>query len=152
MAGEAKQVTLTKGTRLYYRKGEATAWEIMARIKDYPGMRSAPERVDTTDLSDEMHTYIPGLPDAPELTFNIHHSKELALEIIGSEGIEHEYAVVFGDDGEYGWYYTKGEHFYSSTEGQVNTPHNAQITLYPSQKVEFMSEAFVGATEPGAGA
>lgn len=148
MAEEAKQVTLTKSTRLYYRKGAATAWEIMARIKDYPGMRSAPERIDTTDLSDEMRTYIPGLPDAPEMTFNIHHSKELALKIIESEGTEHEYAVVFGEEGESGWYYTKGEHFYSSTEGQVNTPHNAQITLYPSQKVEFKSEAFVVGTQP----
>ena len=51
MAGEAKQVTLTKGTRLYYRTGEATTWEIMARIKDYPGMRSSPASPKTTAYS-----------------------------------------------------------------------------------------------------
>ena len=61
----------TYGIALMY-KAEGDTYSKLIDIKDFPDLGGAPEMIETTTLSDNMQTYIPGIQslDALEFTAN----------------------------------------------------------------------------------
>lgn len=68
---------------------EVSSWKKLIDITDYPDLISAPERIETTTLSNEVsRTYIADLRDTEAFTFgnNFEHAKYKALNTPGGEG------------------------------------------------------------------
>lgn len=87
--------TLTKKSFLM-RKVSST-YSKLVDIKDYPDMKQTPETVDTTTLSDLMHTYIPALPDpGGALTFTANYIPTDYQTLEGLKDTECDLALWLG--------------------------------------------------------
>jgi len=99
--------TSTAGTYLMYSTDDGLTYDELCKIKDYPILGSAPNKIDTTDLSaTEMTTYIFGLKDAPDFNFKANYDKTV-FSTISALNDEYKFAIYMGDmtgtDGKYGW-------------------------------------------------
>lgn len=66
-------------------------------IKDFPDLGSEPEQLQTTTLSDYMHTYIPGIKDTGgALPFTCNYDKTTYASLLAMEGVETNFAIWFG--------------------------------------------------------
>lgn len=65
-------------------------------IKDFPDLGGAPEMLETTTLSDEMQTYIPGIQSLDALEFTANYDKTDYDKLKKLEGVTNTYAVWFG--------------------------------------------------------
>lgn len=93
MATLTKKTFLMKGTT----SGSTTTYSKLVDIKDYPDMKQTPDAVQTTTLTDLMHTYIPGLDDpggAMPFTANYSEADYAALEAL--KDIECDLALWLG--------------------------------------------------------
>ena len=77
------------------QKVEST-YEKLIDIKDFPDLGGAPEMLETTTLSDNMQTYIPGIQSLDALEFNTNYTLEEYKKLKALEGVDSEYAVWFG--------------------------------------------------------
>ena len=51
-----------------------TAWKKLIDIKEFPDLGGAPEMLETTTLSDNMQTHIPGIQSLDALEFKANYS------------------------------------------------------------------------------
>lgn len=76
-------------------------------IVNYPDLGSAPNKIDTTDLSaTNMKTFINGLMEAPDLTFEAMYDKTLYSTLKSAESASRKFQVHFGTagaDGKFEW-------------------------------------------------
>ena len=86
--------------KVFLMKKTGDAYEKLVDIKEFPDLGGSPEMLETTTLSDNMQTYIPGIQslDALEFTANYTLADFKALKAL--DGVENDYAVWFGGTGE----------------------------------------------------
>ncbi len=113
-------------------------------IKDFPDLGGAPELLETTTLSDNMQTYIPGIQSLDALEFTANYTKDDFDTLKALEGTEYDFAVWFGgtlsgstltptgSDGKFGF---KGKLSVFPVGGGVNEVVDMTITIAPSTPI-----------------
>ena len=86
--------------KIFLMKKSSPAYEKLIDIKDFPDLGGAPEMLETTTLSDNMQTYIPGIQSLDALEFTANYTKEDFARLKALEGQKIELAVWFGGTGE----------------------------------------------------
>lgn len=86
--------------KIFLMKKSSPAYEKLIDIKDFPDLGGAPEMLETTTLSDNMQTYIPGIQSLDALEFTANYTKEDFTKLKALEGQKIELAVWFGGTGE----------------------------------------------------
>ena len=96
----------TAKTYLMYESAPSTFTKLMD-ITSYPDMGSAPTKIDTTDLSaTKMKTFINGLQEAPDLTFEANYDEAVYTTIAAIAGLKDTFQLHFGTagvDGKFQW-------------------------------------------------
>lgn len=80
---------LSKGITLSYKTGEG-AFTTLTNLQEIPEIgNSAPEKIETTVLTDNVKTYIAGLGDSgQELAFKFLHEKDQFQTLVGLTGTQ----------------------------------------------------------------
>lgn len=104
------------------QKNEAT-WTKLIDIKDFPDLGGEPEMLETTTLSDNMQTYIPGIQSLDALSFTANYTKTDYTTLKALENTTKEYAVWFGGTGE-------GETL-TPTGSDGKFKFSGQLTVFP---------------------
>ena len=125
----------TYGISLMYKSGTASTYEKLIDIKDFPDLGGAPEMLETTTLSDNMQTYIPGIQSLDALEFSANYTLADFQKIKGMEGKETDFAVWFGDAGVNGKFEFKGQISAFPTGGGVNEVVGMTISIAPSTPI-----------------
>lgn len=76
-------------------------------IKDFPDMIGDPNMLETTTLSDEAVTNIPGIRSSDMLTFTCNYTKEDFTAVNGNADKPMYYALEFSDGSKFTW---QGQH------------------------------------------
>lgn len=123
-------------------------YEKLIDIKDFPDLGGAPEMLETTTLSDNMQTYIPGIQSLDALEFNANYTKSDFDTLKAMEGTEKDFAVWFGGTesggvltptGSDGKFEFKGQLSVFPTGGGVNEVVGMTITIAPSTPITVAS-------------
>lgn len=143
MAINTYKTYLMKGTT----SDGTTTWSKLIDIKDFPDLGSAPPTLDTTTLSDAMHTYINDILDTGgglEFTANYTKSDYSTLEAL--KGSTEKYAVWFGasesngvvtPDGSDGKFSFDGELSVWKKGAGVGAVQEMGISIAPSTVISF---------------
>lgn len=130
--------------KIFLMQKNASAWEKVVDIKEFPDLGGTPEMLETTTLSDKMQTYIPGIQslDALEFTSNYTLAEYKKLKVL--EGEDKEYAVWFGGTeagdtvtptGSDGKFKFNGQLSVFPVGGGVNEVVDMTITIAPSTPI-----------------
>ncbi len=120
-------------------------YEKLVDIKDFPDLGGAPEMLETTTLSDNMQTYIPGIQTLDSLDFTANYTKTDFTTLKALEGTETDYAVWLGGTGDgstltptgsEGKFKFKGKLSVYPVGGGVNEVVDMNITIAPSTPIE----------------
>ena len=132
------------------KKGtEPDTYEKLVDIKEFPDLGGEPEMLETTTLSDNMQTYIPGVQSLDALEFTANYTKEDFTKLKALEGQECEFAVWFGGTGEGGTLTPTGTDGKFEFTGQlsvfpvgggVNEVVDMTVTIAPSTPITMASE------------
>lgn len=136
----------TYKTFLMHKASGGASYVKLIDIKDYPDLGGDPEMIETTTLSDKMHTYVDGVQSFDGLAFTANYSLDDYKKIKALEGATHEFAVWFGGTGE-GSTLTptgsEGKFKFSGTisvyvaGGGVNEASNMTVSIAPSTIIEL---------------
>ena len=86
----------TYGITLMHKSGTgSTTYTKLVDIKDFPDLGGAPEMLETTTLSDNMQTYIPGIQSLDALEFTANYTLEDFKRVKAMEGKDTAFAVWF---------------------------------------------------------
>lgn len=130
--------------KIFLMKKNASAWEKLIDIKEFPDLGGSPEMLETTTLSDRMQTYIPGIQSLDALEFSANYTLEDFKKLQALEGKEDEFAVWFGGkeagetltpDGSAGKFKFKGQLSVFPVGGGVNEVVGMTITIAPSTPI-----------------
>ena len=86
----------TSSYKTFLMKKDASNYEKLVDIKDYPDLMGAPEMLETTSLSDSMQTFIEGIMSQDALEFTINYDLATYNTLLALKGVETEFAVWFG--------------------------------------------------------
>ena len=125
----------TYGISLMYKEGTGSTYSKLVDIKDFPDLGGAPEMLETTTLSDNMQTYIPGIQSLDALEFTANYTKADFTKIKGLEGTDIDFAVYFGAEGADGKFLFKGRVSVFPVGSGVNEVVNMTITIAPSTPI-----------------
>lgn len=115
-------------------------------IKEFPDLGGEPEMLETTTLSDNMQTYIPGIQSLDALAFTANYDVKKFKELKALEDQEKHYAVWFGGtgegsslqpDGKNGKFSFMGQLSVYPVGGGVNEVVDMGITIAPSTPIDF---------------
>ena len=87
-------------TFLMVKEDSGSEYKKLVDIKDYPDMGGDPEMLETTTLSDNMQTNIPGIQSLDALKFTANYTPEDYKKLKALEGQKKSYAVWMGGEGE----------------------------------------------------
>ena len=144
MAISTYKVFLMKGTT----SSSTTTWEKLIDIKEFPDLGGAPEMLETTTLSDNMQTYIPGIQSLDALEFTANYTKTDFSTLKALDGEELDFAVWFGGTesggvvtptGSDGKFEFKGKLSVFPVGGGVNEVVDMTITIAPSTPITMGS-------------
>ena len=124
----------TYGVQLMHKASGGT-YEKLIDIKDFPDLGGAPEMLETTTLSDNMQTYIPGIQSLDALEFTANYTLADFQKIKAMEGTETDFAVWFGAEGVNGKFEFKGQISAFPTGGGVNEVVGLTISIAPSTPI-----------------
>lgn len=129
------------------KKGTSSeTYEKLIDIKEFPDLGGEPEMLETTTLSDNMQTYIPGIQSLDGLAFTANYTKEDFTKLKALEGKDEGYAVWFGatgdgksatPDGSNGKFSFNGQLSVYPVGGGVNEVVEMSITIAPSTPITF---------------
>lgn len=131
--------------KIFLMQKNATAWEKLIDIKEFPDLGGAPEMLETTTLSDKMQTYIPGIQSLDALEFSANYTLDDFKKLKALEGQEKDYAVWIGGKetagvvtptGEEGKFSFKGQLSVFPVGGGVNEVVGMTITIAPSTIID----------------
>lgn len=120
---------------------DTTAWKKLIDIKEFPDLGGAPEMLETTTLSDNMQTHIPGIQSLDSLEFKANYDLDDYKALKALEGEEKEYAVWLGGTetggvltptGSNGKFKFKGQLSVYANGGGTNEVVDMTITIAPS--------------------
>ena len=126
------------------KKGTQDTYEKLIDIKDFPDLGGTPEMLETTTLSDNMKTYIPGIQSLDSLEFSANYTKTDYEALKALEGQDNDYAVWFGGtesggtltpSGENGKFKFRGQLSVFAKGGAVNEVVGMTITIAPSTPI-----------------
>lgn len=131
--------------KIFLMQKNASAWEKLIDIKEFPDLGGAPEMLETTTLSDKMQTYIPGVQGSDALEFSANYTLDDFKKLKALEGQEKDYAVWIGGKeaagavtptGEEGKFSFKGQLSVFPVGGGVNEVVGMTITIAPSTIID----------------
>lgn len=120
---------------------DTAAWKKLIDIKEFPDLGGAPEMLETTTLSDNMQTHIPGIQSLDSLEFKANYDLDDYKALKAIEGEEKEYAVWLGGTetggvltptGSNGKFKFKGQLSVYANGGGTNEVVDMTITIAPS--------------------
>lgn len=124
----------TYGITLMY-KAEGDTYSKLIDIKDFPDLGGAPEMLETTTLSDNMQTYIPGIQSLDALEFTANYTLTDFKKIKAMEGVDTSFAVWFGAEGADGKFEFNGQISAFPVGGGVNEVVSMTISIAPSTPI-----------------
>ena len=124
----------TYGISLMY-KAEGSTYTKLIDIKDFPDLGGAPEMLETTTLSDNMQTYIPGIQSLDALEFTANYTLTDFKKIKAMEGKDTSFAVWFGAEGADGKFEFNGQISAFPVGGGVNEVVSMTISIAPSTPI-----------------
>lgn len=136
--------------KIFLMQKNGETWEKLIDIKEFPDLGGAPEMLETTTLSDNMQTYIPGIQSLDALEFTANYTKEDFTKLKALEGQEKDYAVWFGGTSEGGTltptgtdgkFEFKGQLSVFPVGGGVNEVVDMTITIAPSTPITVGADA-----------
>lgn len=128
---------------------EDTSYKKLIDIKEFPDLGGEPELLETTTLSDNMQTYIPGIQSLDGLSFTANYTKDDFTKLKAMEGQKKSFAVWFGGEGtgsnltptgSDGKFEFDGELSVYPVGGGVNEVVDMNITIAPSTPIDFAEE------------
>ena len=125
----------TYGISLMYKATESDTYAKLIDIKDFPDLGGAPEMLETTTLSDNMQTYIPGIQSLDALEFTANYTLTDFKKIKAMEGTDTAFAVWFGKDGADGKFEFNGQISAFPVGGGVNEVVGMTISIAPSTPI-----------------
>ena len=90
MAISSYKVELLKGNG-------SSAYEKFSDIKSFPDLMGDPNTIETTTLSDDQQTFIPGIKTGDTLQFVCNYSSDLSTKVKAIEGQDTAWQVKFSD-------------------------------------------------------
>lgn len=100
----------TANTSLKMCDTQGGVYTEVSKITSYPDMGTAPNKLDTTDLSATVvKTYIFGLQEAPDLTFEANYDEAIFNTIKGLNGLTKWFNLMFGTAGADGIFEWSGQ-------------------------------------------
>ena len=124
----------TYGVQLMHKASGGT-YEKLIDIKDFPDLGGAPEMLETTTLSDNMQTYIPGIQSLDALEFTANYTLTDYKKIKAMEGKDTAFAVWFGAEGADGKFNFNGQISAFPVGGGVNEVVSMTISIAPSTPI-----------------
>lgn len=130
--------------KIFLMQKNASAWEKVVDIKEFPDLGGTPEMLETTTLSDKMQTYIPGIQSLDALEFTSNYTLAEYKKLKAFEGEDKEYAVWFGGTeagdtvtptGSDGKFKFNGQLSVFPVGGGVNEVVDMTITIAPSTPI-----------------
>lgn len=130
--------------KIFLMKKTDSTWSKLIDIKEFPDLGGAPEMLETTTLSDNMQTYIPGIQSLDALEFSANYTKADFTALKALEGVANEYAVWFGGTesgdtitptGTDGKFKFEGQLSVFPVGGGVNEVVDMTITIAPSTPI-----------------
>lgn len=124
---------------------DGSSYSKLIDIKDFPDLGGAPEMLETTTLSDNMQTYIPGIQSLDALEFTANYTKTDFTKLKAMEGTNKHFAVWFGGSGEASTLKPSGDDGKFKFDGHlsvfpvgggVNEVVDMTITIAPSTPIE----------------
>lgn len=135
--------------KVFLMKKASSIYEKLIDIKDFPDLGGAPEMLETTTLSDNMQTYIPGIQSLDSLEFTANYTKTDYETLKVLEDVETEFSVWFGGTdsegtvtptGTDGKFNFSGKLSVFPVGGGVNEVVNMTITIAPSTPITMATE------------
>lgn len=114
-------------------------------IKDFPDLMQGPNNLETTTLSDEMKTYIPGLKDPGDaLEFTANYTAADFASVTALDGTEKYFAVWIGasgtplaPDGSKGKFSFKGYAYATKNGAGTDEVQDMTVGIIPSTPIAF---------------
>ena len=125
----------TYGISLMYKESTGDTYTKLIDIKDFPDLGGAPEMLETTTLSDNMQTYIPGIQSLDALEFTANYTLNDFKKIKAMEGKDTAFAVWFGAEGADGKFEFNGQISAFPVGGGVNEVVGMTISIAPSTPI-----------------
>ena len=125
----------------------------LADIKDFPDMGGNPELLETTTLSNEFQTFIPGVKSQSGLEFTMNWDFAIYSTLL-SLSADNYYEIRFGVNGEKGKFRVQGQSGAWVVGGGVNSVVDMKFIIVPSthiSKVPKVGVLAVTSTAGGAG-
>lgn len=107
-------------------------------IKEFPDLIGDPNMLETTTMSDDAQTFIPGIKSGDSLAFTYNYTKETFAAVQADEGKSLHYALEFSDGSKFTW---QGQHVATLPGKGVDEVIEGGITIAPSTSVEFSAGA-----------
>ena len=129
---------------LMHKADSSSEYTKLVDIKDFPDLGGTPEMLETTTLSDNMQTYIPGVQSLDGLEFTANYTKADFTRLKALEEKEIEFAVWFGGTesaggptptGTDGKFEFKGKLSVFPGGGGVNEVVSMTISIAPSTPI-----------------
>lgn len=136
MAEVTTKAVSTIGTVLEVSEN-GTEWEKLCKIKSYPALGGAPEQLETTDLEDEVQTFVPGVQTMEAMEFTANYTLEAYTAVKAKSMKALHYRLKMGKDGKDGVASWDGQHAVYVSEGEVNGIRQMTISVSPSTKIEI---------------
>ncbi len=123
--------TLTYKTELHFSATESGSFTKLVDIKDYPNINTDREMVETTNLSQGVRTYIPGLRGGGDgFTFTANYIKSDFDTINAMDtGTVYYFKLLFGDNGDDGGFSFPGTISVGLIGKGVGEVREMQITI-----------------------
>ena len=115
--------------------------EELCKIKTFPQLGGERERIETTDLRDTQHTYVPGVQEVPTISFEANFTIDKYLEMQSKAMIPGYFELHFGKHGGGAMWQGKFDTFVN--EGEVNGLVECTVVVYPATELivlEVMKE------------
>ena len=118
--------------KIFLMKKESDTYEKLIDIKEFPDLGGAPEMLETTTLSDNMQTYIPGVQSLDALEFTANYTKADFDKLKALEGQENDFDGKFEFTGQLSVF---------PVGGGVNEVVDMTITIAPSTPITVGADA-----------
>ena len=136
MADVTVKAVSTIGTTLEV-SSDGITWEKLCKIKSYPALGGAPDQLETTDLEDEVQTFVLGVQSLDSMDFTANYTLETYLAVKAKEMTDLHYRLKMGKDGKDGVATWDGQHSVYVNEGEVNGVREMTISVSASTKIEI---------------
>lgn len=136
MAEATVKAVSTIGTILEV-SSDGTSWEKLCKIKSYPALGGAPEQLETTDLEDEIQTFILGVQSMDAMEFKANYTLDSYLAVKDKAMTDLYYRLKMGENGKDGVATWQGQHSVYVNEGEVNAVREMTISVSASTKIEL---------------